>query len=252
MSSDSSSSTSGDDSADRIHDPTSPKSFEDRFASVTLAEPHAELASAAVQESRNGVGFASASADDEEGQVDGAEEEIRGDSGAAGGLAEAEEGLGLGLGGGRGGVVWGRTNSELEADAPASPSSSGYAGERGSSGVSSGGELEIDEVGEDEIQEVRSDAPAVDGVLDSQASWVPGKRHVDEVFRISNSSLLCFFFIHVCICTKIFISDPRMKGFRCSALKHGVFDRGLKNVYIEFRIRVVSTLSLLGFAELVE
>lgn len=71
-------------------------------------------------------------------------------------------------------AIW-RVNSELEADAPASPSSSGYAGERGSSGASSAGEI-----GEDEICEVRDGDFVVNGVVDSQAVWTPGKRHVDE------------------------------------------------------------------------
>ncbi|PQQ01738.1 vacuolar fusion protein MON1 homolog [Prunus yedoensis var. nudiflora] len=60
-----------------------------------------------------------------------------------------------------------------EVDGPSSPSSSGYAGERGSSSASSGGS------GIDEISEVRNEE-VVDGFSDSQASWVPGKRHVDE------------------------------------------------------------------------
>ncbi|KAJ6344976.1 hypothetical protein OIU78_007789 [Salix suchowensis] len=69
-------------------------------------------------------------------------------------------------------VVWRRTNSEMEVDVngPSSPSSSGYAGERGSSGVSE----------DDEIQEVAKDS-ALHGGFDSQAAWLPGKRHVDEV-----------------------------------------------------------------------
>ncbi|XP_059626779.1 vacuolar fusion protein MON1 homolog isoform X1 [Cornus florida] len=79
------------------------------------------------------------------------------------------------------GVVWRRTNSELEVDAPSSPSSSGYAGGRGSSsGTSASG---IEDVGEDEIREVNEndDDDIFDRVSDSQASpWVPGKRHVDE------------------------------------------------------------------------
>ncbi|XP_011010049.1 PREDICTED: vacuolar fusion protein MON1 homolog A-like [Populus euphratica] len=68
-------------------------------------------------------------------------------------------------------VVWRRTNSEVEVDVngPSSPSSSGYAGERGSSGVSE----------DDEIQEVAIDS-AFHEVFDSQAAWLPGKRHVDE------------------------------------------------------------------------
>lgn len=202
MSTDSSSSTSADD---RNPKPISPKSVEDQLASVALAEPPGELAS---QETRNGVGFSSASEaenddDGEEGLLNEPEDEVRSDSGAPGGLAEeVKVGEGLGSSSGRGGVVWGRTNSEVEVDAPASPSSSGYAGERGSSGASSG-DLEIDEVVDDddeEIQEVRSD-DAVDGVLDSQASWVPGKRHIDEVFRVWNLSSIVLFLD--------FISDPR-------------------------------------------
>ncbi|KAJ6895261.1 vacuolar fusion protein MON1 [Populus alba x Populus x berolinensis] len=68
-------------------------------------------------------------------------------------------------------VVLRRTNSEVEVDVngPSSPSSSGYAGERGSSGVSE----------DDEIQEVAIDS-ALHEVFDSQAAWLPGKRHVDE------------------------------------------------------------------------
>lgn len=83
-------------------------------------------------------------------------------SARAGGRSEIEE-----IGEAR--VMW-RSNSEGEGEAQGSPSSSGYAGERGSSSGGSGiGEEE------DEIEEVRSDA-----VSDSQAAWMPGKRHVDE------------------------------------------------------------------------
>ncbi|KAF2321762.1 hypothetical protein GH714_002542 [Hevea brasiliensis] len=78
-------------------------------------------------------------------------------------------------------VVWRRTNSELKVDGPSSPSSSGYAGERGSSSVTSASR--IGEVSEDEIQEAGNDGD-VDGNLDSQAAWVPGKRHVDEGDRV--------------------------------------------------------------------
>ncbi|XAR69209.1 hypothetical protein NMG60_11000712 [Bertholletia excelsa] len=70
------------------------------------------------------------------------------------------------------GGLWRRTNSELEVDQPTSPSSSGYAGERGSSGASSASGIE--EVGEDQIREVDN------GASNSQAPWVPGKRHFDE------------------------------------------------------------------------
>ncbi|CAL5352803.1 hypothetical protein CsSME_00040740 [Camellia sinensis var. sinensis] len=69
--------------------------------------------------------------------------------------------------------AWRRTNSELEVERQESPSSSGYAGERGSS--SSTSVSEIEEVGEDQICEVGKD-DSVDGGSD----WVPGKRHLDE------------------------------------------------------------------------
>ncbi|KAL3750936.1 hypothetical protein ACJRO7_011856 [Eucalyptus globulus] len=86
-------------------------------------------------------------------------------SARAGGRSEIEE-----IGEAR--VMW-RSNSEGEGEAQGSPSSSGYAGERGSSGGSGSGSGIGEE--EDEIEEVRSDA-----VSDSQAAWMPGKRHVDE------------------------------------------------------------------------
>lgn len=183
-SSDSSSSASADENADRDPGSGSPKSVEVRFSSVALTEPDAEFPDLAVenQEIENGVDYASAGesdrqlieGNDEEELVIAAEEEIHSNSGEA----EVSEGLA------RGGVVLGRTISELDVEEPSSPSSSGYAGERGSSGASSGGGSGIDEVGDDEIQEVRSDA--VDGVLDSGATWAPGKRHLDEVFQFRN------------------------------------------------------------------
>lgn len=78
----------------------------------------------------------------------------------------------------RGRVLW-RNNSELEVEGPGSPSSSGYAGGRGSSSATSVSGIE--EIGaENEIREVKRD-DSFDGVMDSQAQWVPGKRHVDEV-----------------------------------------------------------------------
>ncbi|KAK6926793.1 FUZ/MON1/HPS1, second Longin domain [Dillenia turbinata] len=79
------------------------------------------------------------------------------------------------------GVVW-RNNSGLEVDeAPASPSSSGYAGERGSSSATSGlGNDDDDDDDDMEIREVGNYNGLIDGVSDSTASWVPGKRHVDE------------------------------------------------------------------------
>lgn len=188
-SSDSSSSTSGDDSVDRDPGPGSSQSTQAHLSSVALTEPAAETttpAAAETQEARNGVGYDSASGSDlpeiegsdEEEPLIAVEGEIRSDSGAA----EAGEGLG------REGIVWGRTNSELEVEDPSSPSSSGYAGERGSSGASSGGGSGIDEVGGDEIQELRNVAVIDDGVSDSGATWLPGKRHLDEVFQFRNNS----------------------------------------------------------------
>lgn len=75
------------------------------------------------------------------------------------------------------GVIW-RNNSEVEVDGPWSPSSSGYAGERGSSSVTSASGIE--EVGgDDEICQV-GNLDSSDEALDPQAQWVPGKRHDDE------------------------------------------------------------------------
>ncbi|CAN0916369.1 Vacuolar fusion protein MON1 homolog [Linum grandiflorum] len=94
--------------------------------------------------------------------------------------AVEEAGDGSGGADGGGGFVWRRTNSEVdvEAEAPASPSSSGYAGERGSSSGTSGSRRD-GEASEDEILEVGNDG-GIDDVLDSPAEWTPGKRHVNE------------------------------------------------------------------------
>ncbi|CAH9114880.1 unnamed protein product [Cuscuta europaea] len=71
-------------------------------------------------------------------------------------------------------LIW-RSNSEVdETEALPSPSSSAYAGERGSSGSSSRGSG----IG-DEIHEVRNDECA-DGVSESSAQWAPRNRHGDE------------------------------------------------------------------------
>ncbi|XP_075107659.1 vacuolar fusion protein MON1 homolog isoform X1 [Nicotiana tabacum] len=73
-------------------------------------------------------------------------------------------------------AMW-RNNSE-EMEAPSSPSSSGYAGERGSSNASSrtsGIEEEVD----GEILEI-GNSDSFDGVSDSQVQWLPGKRHGSE------------------------------------------------------------------------
>lgn len=69
------------------------------------------------------------------------------------------------------------SNSELEIERRSSPSSSGYAGERGSSGASSAS-------AESEEDEIQVDNHSQSGISDSQAAWVPGKRHVDEVLLL--------------------------------------------------------------------
>lgn len=77
---------------------------------------------------------------------------------------------------------------EGEREGPSSPSSSGYAGERGSSSEGTSNSRIGDE-DDDGIQEVINDHDGfVDGVGDSSpsASWVPGKRHVDEVSWFAN------------------------------------------------------------------
>lgn len=71
-------------------------------------------------------------------------------------------------------------NSEREMDGLSSPSSSGYAGERGSSSGATSGS------GTDEVADAQDNgaSSSVDGMLDytlQQPQWVPGKRHVDEV-----------------------------------------------------------------------
>lgn len=68
---------------------------------------------------------------------------------------------------------------EMEpGEEPPSPTSSGYDGERGSSGGATS-TYKADDASEDEIRE----ANVVDGETASQqkAAWLPGKRHVDEV-----------------------------------------------------------------------
>ncbi|KAG4145576.1 hypothetical protein ERO13_D05G103100v2 [Gossypium hirsutum] len=66
-------------------------------------------------------------------------------------------------------------------EGPSSPSSSGYAGGRGSSSATSPSRIdEASEIDDNEIQELRNDG-SLEGISDSQASsWVTSKRHVDE------------------------------------------------------------------------
>ncbi|KAK4350305.1 hypothetical protein RND71_029618 [Anisodus tanguticus] len=71
--------------------------------------------------------------------------------------------------------VWRNMSEEMEA--PSSPSSSGYAAERGSSNASSR-DIGIEEV-DGEILEIGNSDP-LDRVSDSQVQWLPGKRHGNE------------------------------------------------------------------------
>ncbi|KAA0032573.1 protein SAND [Cucumis melo var. makuwa] len=167
-----------DDFNPRTSPSTPPKPLEEELASLALTLPHPQLLSD--QDDVNGVsdGFEADRSmfgiqqSDEEMRVGLVfEEHVGGNSvSVVEGATEGSDGAG---------VVWGRTNSEIEVDRPASPSSSGYAGERGSSSASSG-RSEMDGVAEDEIQELRDDASDGEN-SNSVPSWVPGKRHGDEV-----------------------------------------------------------------------
>lgn len=86
---------------------------------------------------------------------------------------EEEERESNSLSGKGGGLAW----REVEAETPASPSSSGYAGERGSSSYGSSGSG-IEEISEDQVREI--DGDLVNGITDSQQPWIPGKRHLNE------------------------------------------------------------------------
>lgn len=70
--------------------------------------------------------------------------------------------------------VWRNTMEAHELERPLSPSSSGYAGEMGS--TSGGDEIIDDDEDDNEIREVGND-----GILESHEPWVSGKRHRDEV-----------------------------------------------------------------------
>ncbi|CAM8895256.1 unnamed protein product [Rhodiola kirilowii] len=73
-----------------------------------------------------------------------------------------------------------RSNSEIEIDEQPSPSSSGYAGERGSSNGAASSASDINEIVVDgEIREIGNEVTG-NGGLDTQVDWVPGKRHADE------------------------------------------------------------------------
>ena len=178
MSSDSSPSVSNCGSTDQNPNPTPTAkpldSIQDHLASIALTEPNGDADSSSDQEPEAGVSNGSFSEEIQEV----VQNNLAAVSEAV--VEEVSESFDHG-------VVW-RENSEHEADAPSSPSSSGYAGERGSSSATS--ESGIGERGEDEISEVGND-DSVDGVSDLQQSWVPGKRHVDEVSSVWSAILLC-------------------------------------------------------------
>ncbi|XWS71821.1 hypothetical protein CRYUN_Cryun03dG0171000 [Craigia yunnanensis] len=144
----SSSSSSGDDSAE-LNPNSDPKLVDERFDLLTLTEP-VELEP---DHRGNGDGIGNGSLNRE-----------RNDNGD-----EDDDQLRV-------------ENQEFFGDeGPFSPSSSGYAGERGSSSVTSASRIdEASEIDDNEIQEARNDG-SLEEISDSLASsWVPGKRHVDE------------------------------------------------------------------------
>lgn len=156
-------SDTGSSASDHDLDPE-PQSVEEQLASVTLSlsdgEPSArQVTDGVVLESVN------------QNSQFVTQEQVQRNSGPADEIGEVREPADRD-------VVWGRTASELEMDGLSSPSSSGYAGERGSSSATSGSGID-DVVGQDEIEEMRNDV-IVDEVSDSHTSWLPAKRHVDE------------------------------------------------------------------------
>lgn len=171
MSSDSSSSVSNDGSTDQSPNPSPTSkpgdSLRDHLDSIALTEPNGDAESSSDQELEASAGNGSFSEE--------TEEVVQNDhlAGTEAVVEEVSESF-------THEVVW-RENSEHEADALSSPSSSGYAGERGSSSATS--ESGIGDGGEDEICDVRND-DSVERVSDLQQSWVPGKRHVDEVSSV--------------------------------------------------------------------
>ena len=145
----SSSSSSGDDSTD-LNPNSDPKLVDESFNLLTLTEPvelepnHLGSGDGIANRSLNREGINNSDAEDDRLRVE--NQEIFGDEG------------------------------------PSSPSSSGYAGERGSSSATSASRIDgVSEIDDSDIQVVRNDG-SLDGISNSQASsWVPGKRHVDEV-----------------------------------------------------------------------
>lgn len=188
----SSSSSDASSSSSSVEDPNpNPKPLENQLQSITLEGSNSIIQNdeTFAQRNQQQVESLNGALQHDNNHEESNDQEERIDAGDARGISDG------------GGVVWRRTNSELEVDGPPSPSSSGYAGERGSSSATSASR--IGEVSEDDdaIQEVGNDA-GVDGVLDSQAAWVPGKRHVDEVLwfwvllRNSNLQSFCELDVH--------------------------------------------------------
>ncbi|KAJ7981001.1 Vacuolar fusion protein MON1 [Quillaja saponaria] len=123
MSDSSSSSTSGDDCTDQDLDHTP---IEEQLISVALI--HSDAEPLVSQEEVSGVANGSGNRSSQL-EID---QEVRSNSeDVMHEIGEVTEHL-------ERSVVWGRTVSELEMDRPSSPSSSGYAGERGSSSATSG------------------------------------------------------------------------------------------------------------------
>lgn len=90
--------------------------------------------------------------------------------------------------------------SEHEMDAPSSPSSSGYAGETGSTSATSGSLIEIEQEQEhEELEEqmrIQIDEISISD-SNSNSSWIPGKRHLDEVYSYIDFSFPIFSILHV-------------------------------------------------------
>ncbi|KAI9076195.1 hypothetical protein K1719_041893 [Acacia pycnantha] len=156
-------SDTGSPASDHDLDPE-PQSVEEQLASVTLSVSDGEPST---HQETNGVVLESVNQNTQLVM----EEQFQHISVPAGEIDEVGESADRG-------VVWGRTASEHDMDGLSSPSSSGYAGERGSSSETSGSVIG-DAVEQDEIEETRNDV-IVDEVSDSHTPWLPAKRHVDE------------------------------------------------------------------------
>ncbi|XP_042512536.1 vacuolar fusion protein MON1 homolog isoform X2 [Macadamia integrifolia] len=181
MASDSDHSTSLDDSTDQNPNPNfnTRETTEERLQMLTLDQSNGV---AVVEESSNQQGLGEAENGSAAAEHDGRPEpqiEEPLESGPPMNSAASEAGeVVRGLS--SAGVAF-RDNSELEADQPLSPSSSGYAGERGSSTTTSASGIE--EFDGDEIDEIFEAVAPQNGSGDASSDlvqWIPGKRHVDE------------------------------------------------------------------------